>query len=579
MPKFTSFLNLFMWDTNNSEDLDSNYDIDRATNDNWKAIDAKMKDLHDNKVDKVSGKGLSANDFTTALKDKLNGIALGAQVNVLENLTLGGQALAKNNKTIEIKDSEVTNARASAIKNKTFTSVDARIEELEQDVENIESSRGHVYGVRRKKSNNTSVAWERIEDGVGLIANATKNGGTVQNDFDNLSPWKDIISFNLDLTTGKKKAYFGDADFKFDGTNGDVYTHIPTFWLKIYEENDYMYILIADHARSGFTEIKEFDIARYLTGIGTDGKLHSYSGLPGADFKNINQYRTLARNLGDDYCLMDWRYFAIQCLYLVEYASFNSQDKLGNGMSSMRHNNGDVALVAETNANRIIINTSGGNVFIVGQQVRIGGYDNSSAVMRTITAINNYEDSSVTGKEIVFDGDPIANITLTTSIWTCVQNAGGCDSLGMKSGCLVNDQKHNVIYRGIEGIFANIYQFVDGINIKDRVAYICYEPAEYASDKFVEPYEALGYTNVATNGYPKELGFDINHPLVQFPIELGGGSTTGTSDYYYQDAGNRVALVGGYSNFGAGGGLWSWYLNASSSFASWACGARVLKYQ
>ena len=72
MPKFTSFLNLFMWDTNNSEDLDSNYDIDRATNDNWKAIDAKMKDLHDTKVDKVSGKGLSTNDFTTLLKDKLN---------------------------------------------------------------------------------------------------------------------------------------------------------------------------------------------------------------------------------------------------------------------------------------------------------------------------------------------------------------------------------------------------------------------------------------------------------------------------------------------------------------------------
>ena len=146
MPKFTSFLNLFMWDTNNSEDLDSNYDIDRATNDNWKQIDTKMKELNDGKVDKVTGKGLSTNDFTTTLKDKLNGIATGAQVNALENLTLGGQALTKNNKTIEIKDAEVTNARASAIKNKTFASVDARIEELEQDVENIESSRGHVYG-------------------------------------------------------------------------------------------------------------------------------------------------------------------------------------------------------------------------------------------------------------------------------------------------------------------------------------------------------------------------------------------------------------------------------------------------
>ena len=580
MPKFTSFLNLFMWDTNNSEDLDSNYDIDRATNDNWKAIDTKMKDLHDNKVDKVSGKGLSANDFTTTLKDKLNGIAAGAQVNKIESLTLNGKTLTISNKGVNIKDEEVTDARTSEAKGKTYANVKERLEDIENSLESIDSSRGHVYGVRRKKSNNTSVAWERIEDGVGLIANATKNGGTVQNDFDNLSPWKDIISFNLDLETGKKKAYFGDADFKFDGSNGDVYTHIPTFWLKIYEENDYMYILIADHARSGFTEIKEFDIQRYLTGIGADGKLHSYSGLAGADFKNINQYRTLVKSLGDDYCLMDWRYFAIQCLYLVEYATFNSQSALGNGMVSMRHNNGDVALIAETNTNRFIVNTTAGNQFIVGQQVKIGAYDASTAVMRTITAINNYEDNNITGKEIVFGGDAIASITLTTYIWTCVQNAGGCDSLGMKSGCIVNDSKHNVIYRGIEGILGNIFQFVDGINIKDCEAYICYNPAEYISDKFEAPYEKLGYVNSKQEGYGKTLGFDINHPLIQFPTEIGATSSSGTADYYYCSAtGNRVARVGGYLTSGVNAGLWCWNLNNASSSANWTCGARVLKYQ
>lgn len=578
MSKFTDFLNLFMWDTNNSEDLDSSYDIDRAVNDNWKKIDDKMKEINDGKVDKVTGKGLSTNDFTAALLTKLNGIAAGAQVNLLEGLTLGGKALTISNKKIEIKDEEVTNARTSAVKGKTYDTVDARLEDIEENLENIETTRGHVYGVRRKISNNTSVSWERIEDSVGLVANATKNGSAVQNDFDNLSPWKDIISFNLDLATGKKKAYYGDADFKFDGSNGDVYTHIPTFWIKLYQENDYQYILIADFAKSGFTEIKEFDIARYLTGVGEDGLLHSYSGIAGADFKNIVTYRNLVKNLGEDYCLMDWRYFAIQCLYLVEYATFNSQSALGNGCSSMRHNNGDVALVAETNTNKFIVNTTAGNAFVVGQQVRIGSYDSASSVIRTITAINNYESGETTGKEIVLD-EAVANITLTTTIWTCVQSAGQCDELGMKSGCLVNDSKHNVIYRGIEGIHSNIFMFVDGINIKDRLAYICYDPSQYASDKFDAPYEALGYTNSDTNGYPKTLGFDINHPLIQFPTELGGGSSSGTSDYYYQDAGNRVARVGGSSYNGAIAGLWYWVLSSTSSGADWNCGARVLKHQ
>lgn len=577
---FTSFLNLFMWDTNSSEDLDSSFDIDRALHDNWKKIDSKMKEINEGKVDKVSGKGLSTKDFTTAYENKLKGIETGAQLNVLEGLTLGGKTLNISGKKIEIKDTEVTNARESKTKGKTFNDVDARLEEIEDDINNISKTRGHIYGIRRKISNNTSSNWERVEDSIGLVANATKNGGEVANDFDNLSPWKDIVSFNLDLETGKKKAYFGDADFKFDGSNGDVYTHIPTFWLKIYEENDYMYILIADYERSGFIKIKEFDIQRYLTGIGEDGKLHSYSGLAGADFKNINQYRTLVKNLGDDYCLMDWRYFAIQCLYLVEYATYNSQSALGNGMASMRHNNGDVALLAETNTHRFVVNTGAGNQFIVGQQVKIGAYDNVSSVIRTITAINNYEDSNITGKEIVLDGDPIENISLTTYIWTCVQNSGGCDSLGMKSGCLVNDGKHNVIYRGIESIIGNIFSFVDGINIKDCVAYVCYNPKEYVSDKFESPYEKIGYINSKQEGYCKALGFDINHPLIQLPTEIGANSTSGTTDYYWCTAtGNRVARVGGDSSGGAVGGLWYWNLGAASSISSWVCGARVLKYQ
>ena len=39
------------------------------------------KDALNGKVDKVTGKGLSTNDYTTAEKDKLNGIQNGAQVN------------------------------------------------------------------------------------------------------------------------------------------------------------------------------------------------------------------------------------------------------------------------------------------------------------------------------------------------------------------------------------------------------------------------------------------------------------------------------------------------------------------
>ena len=59
-----------------------------------KAIVDSVTTNLENKVDKIAGKGLSTNDFTDALKTKLDGIASGAQVNVLEAVKLNGTALS-----------------------------------------------------------------------------------------------------------------------------------------------------------------------------------------------------------------------------------------------------------------------------------------------------------------------------------------------------------------------------------------------------------------------------------------------------------------------------------------------------
>lgn len=55
-----------------------------------------------NKVDKVAGKGLSTNDFTAALLTKLNGIAAGAQVNVVETIKVNGVAQTPTSKAVNI---------------------------------------------------------------------------------------------------------------------------------------------------------------------------------------------------------------------------------------------------------------------------------------------------------------------------------------------------------------------------------------------------------------------------------------------------------------------------------------------
>lgn len=73
----------------------------------------KIKGLVSGKVDKVDGKGLSTNDYTSDEKTKLAGIASGAQVNVLEGIQKNGDTVTITNKianiTVPTKTSDITN--------------------------------------------------------------------------------------------------------------------------------------------------------------------------------------------------------------------------------------------------------------------------------------------------------------------------------------------------------------------------------------------------------------------------------------------------------------------------------------
>ena len=65
-----------------------------------------MADLKNAKILVIGGVsynvGWSENDFTTALKTKLDGISEGAQVNVIEQITMNGQTVAVSNKSVDL---------------------------------------------------------------------------------------------------------------------------------------------------------------------------------------------------------------------------------------------------------------------------------------------------------------------------------------------------------------------------------------------------------------------------------------------------------------------------------------------
>lgn len=73
----------------------------------------KIKNGLSGKVDKVDGKGLSSNDYTSTEKTKLANVASGAQVNVLEGIQKNGDTVQIVNKIANIsvptKTSDITN--------------------------------------------------------------------------------------------------------------------------------------------------------------------------------------------------------------------------------------------------------------------------------------------------------------------------------------------------------------------------------------------------------------------------------------------------------------------------------------
>ena len=498
-----------------------------------------------------------------------------------------------NNSIAEKIEKHITiNVIVDNASNVTITLDSSEIYVTEKDLENaLQNAKlysGKNYGIKRLITDNTLPTWTRIADAEGLTANATKNGTEVANDFDNLYPWSHIRKCNVDAATGQVLAYYGETGFQADGSNGEVMVKIPEFWWKrerLPDEfgNVYEYIYIADYARAGYKKSEEFFVGAYIISTETtEGDTiiaHSRSGaIPKYNTTKAN-FRNYAKALGEGWQLMDYHYFLLQMLYLVEYAHYNSQSMLGNGIVGF---NTAKALIAENNVNRIIVSSVGTGLW-VGKTICIGATDawNSSvAADREITSIEDYNDGQVTGKAIHFNGDPV-NIAVNNVIWGSAQKTGENDSLGNASGCLINDSYHSVNYRGIENIFGHMWQHIDGLNIKDYIAYICKDPASYENDKFDAPYEKIGYVNAeTTDSYIKTLGLDEKHPEVAFPTEIGASSSTGACDNYWCAAGNRIAYVGGnFYYYWSKAGFFAWNCSSTSSNMSWAYGARLLKHQ
>ena len=104
----------------------------------------------------VSGKGLSTNDYTSAEKSKLSGIASGAQANVIESVKVNGTALTPNSKVVDVsvptKVSQLTNDSGFQNATQVNSTIAGKGYQTQSQVQSlINSAVGNITSIRYEK--------------------------------------------------------------------------------------------------------------------------------------------------------------------------------------------------------------------------------------------------------------------------------------------------------------------------------------------------------------------------------------------------------------------------------------------
>lgn len=150
---------------------------------------------------------------------------------------------------------------------------------------------------------------------------ATELKKTGSSPFDEIMPWK-----------GMKICEWSD------GTGFDTMVYIPEFWYFAMKDkaNKRWTWAISPEEKEGFKKHPGSGrcVGRYHTSK-KDGKVYSEGGVKPLNMTNWNNFKNLSEEKGEGWGMMDiatWS--AIQLLFLVEFADFDSAGKLGTGLKT-----------------------------------------------------------------------------------------------------------------------------------------------------------------------------------------------------------------------------------------------------
>ena len=524
------------------------------------------------KVDKVQGKQLSTEDYTTAEKTKLGGIEAEANKTIVDSALDGTSTNPVQNKVVtdkftEIENShvELTQAEYNAIgaekytDNKEYFITDAEPEPMT-----------YIYGFHiDPDESDPADCVTYLADAVGMtpaaMGTTVFNYGSWKNAFFMPRPcmlkFNGMVDYYLDPNDYTKKADGTASDIADLSYGGNAMMEFPLIWYKFVQGTasgeGYFYCSnkkVDDTYKCWSNMDCDGNIINHFympiyNGATYDGKMRSISGLTLTPWSTTTYSVSATYAVGDK---VNYQGKMYKCITAVETAeafdetkweqfAFNGQTTATEEITQATANNttDKVEWYIDTWNDRVLIN---GLLVLISKSIDTQGAFGRGIDSGNQSAKESYVTGSLDNKGLFYgstaNGNTAVKVFGMESWWSLVWHR----TAGLIGGAN-NTYLYKMTYSTADG------SIVNGYNMSGN------------------GYPSIGNKPTASN-YVKKMQFDLFGFL---PIEVGAYSTQYYKDYYYNGTG--CALVGGSSNSGASGGAFRVDLGTPASDRYWNIGA------
>lgn len=481
------------------------------------------------KVDKVDGKQLSTNDYTTSEKNKLQGIAANAN-NYTHPTTAGNKHLPAGGTVGQVL---VNSGDGTG----EWKDVEPGI-----DLTGLEDI--YSYGVE----------WDSTvaDPTLTRIGNPLLHKSLpVQSQYKGCVANGAAINYYLDPNDWSKKA--DGTPSVLDGTDGTVRVHIPKFYGKSGVEGNKRWVRISTvKCDDTWVEIPEMLLDAYRSTVNQTGnkavsvvnttaqfrgggnrtandtylssdKFRSDLGKPRTNISRANM-RTYATNAGSEMLCYEYYKWIFYWAWVIEYATFNSQAAYNAELTAEGYHQGGLGDGVTT------WDGTNWNNYNSYYPLTPCGYCNEFG---NFTGVKDL----VIPETVVSETVTVATKTFKVPRW-----------------------------RGFDNPFGDIWTNLDGIILERTAAnqpssvYTTSNPSAFGDDNTAKGKMTVAGKEIASDGYTKD--FDLGSKGEIIPSVVGGSATTYMCDYHWCNTAStslRTLLVGGNAHNGGSAGLGYFY--------------------